>query len=150
DEDYSYLKDPSKRSDFWDLIKYIPFNNAGDWYLSLGGEGRLRYEWYNNFRWNPDSPDQDGYLLQRYLLHADLPQGQCVRGFGQLQSSLEDWRAGGPRGTDENRLDVHQLFADFRWPFGEESGPEVALRVGRQEMLYGSQRLVSVRESPNI
>src|SRR5436309_15084384 len=49
DEDYSYLKDPSKRSDLWDPIKYIPFNYAGNWYLSLGGEGRLRYELYHNF-----------------------------------------------------------------------------------------------------
>jgi len=150
DEDYSYLKDPSKRSDLWDPIKYIPFNYAGNWYLSLGGEGRLRYELYHNFRWNPDSPDKDGYLLQRYLLHSDLHLGKPVRVFGQIQSSLEDWRAGGPRGTDKDQLDVHQLFADFRWPFGEEGGNELTLRAGRQEMSYGSQRLVSVRESPNI
>src|SRR3954470_22894774 len=72
DEDYLYLRDPAKRSDIWDPIKYITLNSAGDWYLSLGGEARERYEFYNNYRWNPASPDDDGYLLQRYLLHADL------------------------------------------------------------------------------
>jgi hypothetical protein len=70
--------------------------------------------------------------------------------FGQLQSSLEDWREGGPRGTDEDRLDVHQLFADVRLPIEPGRNDELTLRVGRQEMLYGSQRLISVRESPNI
>lgn len=150
DEDYSCLKDPSKRSDFWDPIKYIRLSDSGDWYLSLGGEGRWRYEYYNNYRWNPGAADRDGYLLQRYLLHADLHLGEPVRVFAQLQSSLEDWRAGGPRGTDEDRLDVHQLFADVRLPFGHKDGDGFTLRVGRQEMLYGSQRLVSVRESPNI
>src|SRR5690242_12812166 len=53
DEDYTYLRDPAKRTDFWDPIKYIPLNSDGDWYLSLGGEARERYEMYNNNRWNP-------------------------------------------------------------------------------------------------
>src|SRR5690242_4092498 len=72
DEDYSYLRDPAKRSDFWAPIKYIPLNGEGDWYLSLGGEVRERFELYNNNRWNPASPDDDGFLLQRYLLHTDF------------------------------------------------------------------------------
>src|SRR3954467_10292768 len=50
DEDYTYLRDPAKRSDVWDPIKYIPLNDTGDSYLSLGGEARERYELYNNDR----------------------------------------------------------------------------------------------------
>ncbi len=149
DEDFSYLKDPANRTDVWDPIKFIPFNDARDWNLSLGGEARLRYEYYNNLRWNPDSPDKDGYFLQRYLLHADLHMGEAVRVFGQLQSSLADWRAGGARPTDVDRLDVHQFFADFRVPLGDDDD-SLTFRLGRQELLYGSQRLVSTRESPNI
>src|SRR4051812_21761077 len=149
DEDYLYLRNPANRSDIWDPIKYIPLNNAGDWYLSLGGEARERYEYYKNYRWNPRALDTDGYLLQRYLLHADLHLGESVRVFGQIQSSLEDWRAGGPRPSDEDRLDIHQPFADARLWAGD--GKDAAtLRVGRQEMLYGSQRLISVREDPNV
>ena len=30
DEDYSYLKDPARRTDFWDPIKYIPFGHRED------------------------------------------------------------------------------------------------------------------------
>src|SRR5256714_3231665 len=150
DEDYLYLRDPAKRSDFFDPIKYIPLNSAGDWYLSLGGEVRERYELYNNNRWNPNSPDHDGYFLQRYLLHADLHLGPSVRIFGQLQSSLEDWRKGGPRPIDEDRLDAHQLFVDVKLPIDLGDRDEFTLRVGRQEMVYGSARLIGVREAPNV
>ncbi|MGH8650992.1 MAG: alginate export family protein [Gammaproteobacteria bacterium] len=149
-EDYSYLREPAKRSDIWDPIKFIPLNDDGTWYLSLGGAFRERYEFYNNYRWNPEPPSGGGYLLQRYLLHAGLHFGEWFRVFSQLQSSLEDWRNGGPRPTDENRLDVHQLFADLRLPLDQNDPNDFTLRVGRQEMSYGSQRLISVRESPNI
>src|SRR5262245_20238731 len=114
DEDYSYLADPDMRTDLWDPVKYIPLNERGDWRLSLGGEARERFEYYRNYRWDPDAPDQDGYLLQRYLFHADLHLGEAVRAFAQLQSSLEDFRAGGTRPTDENLADIHQLFGDIR------------------------------------
>lgn len=149
DEDYSYLKDTTRRSDFWDRIKYIPLNDAGDRYLSIGGEARWRYEYYQNSRWNAAAPDQDGYLLQRYLLHADVHLGESIRVFGQLQTSLEDWRAGGPRATDRDQTDIHQLFGDVQLWSGDNKD-SIILRIGRQEMLYGSQRLISVRESPNI
>ena len=33
DEDYSYLKDPDRRTDFWDPIKYIPIGDREDWYV---------------------------------------------------------------------------------------------------------------------
>ncbi len=38
-EDYSYLSDLAKRSDWLDPIKYIPLRpNEPYWYLTLGGE----------------------------------------------------------------------------------------------------------------
>src|SRR5262245_4054504 len=48
EEDYSFLKDPSRRTDFWDPIKYIPLWERDDWHLSFGGEIRERYEIYHN------------------------------------------------------------------------------------------------------
>jgi len=46
DEDYSYLRDLTRRTEFWDIIKYVPFNDKGKWYLSVGGEVRERYEYF--------------------------------------------------------------------------------------------------------
>src|SRR5215813_15065647 len=45
DEDYSCLTNPANRTDFFDPIKYIPLRrDAPDWYLTLGGEVRERFE----------------------------------------------------------------------------------------------------------
>lgn len=38
DEDYTYLRDPTQRTDFWDPIKYIALGSDPDYYLSFGGE----------------------------------------------------------------------------------------------------------------
>ncbi|GFO59562.1 alginate export family protein [Geomonas silvestris] len=148
DEDYRYLKDPARRTDFWDPVKYLPLNREGDWYLSLGGELRERYEFFENYNWR-EQPQDSGYSLQRYFLHADLHLGERVRLFGQLQSSLEYGRSGGPRpGVDRNQLDLHQGFLDL--DLVRDPQRTVTLRTGRQELSFGSQRLVSVREGPNV
>jgi hypothetical protein len=70
------------------------------------------------------------------------------RVFGQFMSALEDGRTGGPRPTDEDVGDLHQGFFDVKLDLGNKGN--LVTRVGRQEMYFGSQRLVSVRESPNI
>src|SRR5262245_65981118 len=46
DEDWSYLGDESRRSEWLDRLKYIPLNERG-WYLSLGGEARIRSEYFS-------------------------------------------------------------------------------------------------------
>ncbi len=147
DEDYSYLRDPTLRTDFWDPVKYIPLNESGIWYLSLGGEVRERYEYFSNPNWG-GGPPGSGYLLQRYFLHADLHIGEHVRLFTQLQSSLEDGRNGGPRPTDKDKLDLHQAFLDIRFYLGGDGS--FVLRSGRQELVYGSSRIIDVREGPNV
>jgi hypothetical protein len=147
DEDYRYLRDPARRTDLWDPLKYVPFSEAGSWYLSLGGEARERYEYFNHPNWGKD-PQDHGYLLQRYFLHGDLHMGEHVRLFSQLQSSLDEGRRGGPRPTDEDKLDLHQAFLDVRFNVGGNGS--FTLRSGRQELAYGSQRIISVREGPNV
>jgi hypothetical protein len=52
DEDWSFLRDRSLRQDFWDPIKYIPLRgDAGDWYLTIGGEVREVWEQIGNDNW---------------------------------------------------------------------------------------------------
>ena len=129
DEDYRYLRDPARRTDLWDPLKYVPFNESGSWYLSLGGEARERFEYFNHPTWGQD-PQDHGDLLQRYFLHGDLHLGEHVRLFSQLQGSLEDGRKGGPRPTDEDELDVHQLFLDLKFDLGP-SGRRASPRTWR-------------------
>lgn len=148
DEDYLYLQDKARDTDFWDPVKSLRLNEKGTWYLSLGGEARERYEYFANNNWGAGPQDAGGYFLQRYFLHGDLHLGDGVRFFGQLQSSLEDGRRGGPRPTDRDEFDLHQAFLDLKLATGGSSS--ITLRSGRQELAYGSQRLVSVREGPNV
>ena len=146
-EDWSFLREPAQRTDVFDAVKYLCFDTKSDWNLSFGGEARLKYELYSEPVLNQKPADDDGFLLQRYLLHADLHATPYFRVFGQLQSSLEDYRHGGPRPPDRDDLDLHQAFFDITAPLHESD--TLTLRAGRQEMAYGSQRLISVRESPN-
>jgi hypothetical protein len=144
-DDWSFLADPSQRSDFWDPIKYIPLGCEAC-YLSLGGEIREAFERVGNDNWGKQ-PYSNAFLLQRYMLHSDWHLGKRFRVFVQLKNGLEDFRAGGPRPIDEKRLDFEAAFLEV----GDTHKKNWAvLRVGRQELNYGSGRLVSVREGPNV
>jgi hypothetical protein len=146
DEDWSYLREDSKRTDRLDRLKYIPLNGHG-WYVSLGGEGRMRYEYFSQFAFGTRPQDSNGYFLQRYLVHADWHLGKKVRVFTQLQSGIENGRNGGPRLTDDDRLELHQAFLDLK--FGGENS-SVVLRMGRHEMDLGAGRLISSGEGLNV
>ena len=142
-EDYSYLKDPARRTDLFDPIKYIPLNDRGDWYLSLGGQARYRYELFNNNNFGAGPQDDDGYHLGRFLAHVDLHLGENLRSFFQIKSALEDDRVGGPRPIDADELDIQQAFVDLKVPLPVgPGGATVTVRGGRQELIYGAQRLI--------
>jgi hypothetical protein len=145
-EDWSFLDDASDHPDWLDPVKFIPLNGTNA-YLSFGGEARFKYERYDEPVFNQTPADHDGFWLQRFLLHADLYLGPHFRAFGQLQSSLEEFRNGGPRPADRDEFDLHQAFFDASTVWHD--GYEGTIRAGRQEMAYGSQRLISVRDSPN-
>jgi hypothetical protein len=145
DEDYRFLADPSQRTDLWDSVKYIPLDGAG--FLSLGGEARERFETYKNEFFKTNTNASNAYFLQRYLFQADYHPTGWLRVFTQLQSSLEGGRPGGPRRTDRDAIDMHQLFADLVEKISDDA--QLTLRIGRQEMSYGAERLIAAREGPN-
>lgn len=111
-------------------------------YISFGGDVRYQYFLFKNEEWGAAPADRDGYILMRYLGHADLHMGKHFRTFVQLQSSLAGGKEKPPSPVDENQLDLHQAFIDLKLK-------KFTLRIGRQEFSFGSQRLVSVREGPN-
>ena len=149
EEDWSYLSDKTKRREDLDRLKYIPLGkpDGRDWYLSLGGEARIRYEYFSQFNFGAGPQDDNGYLLQRYLLHTAAQLGRRVRIFAELQSGIGTWRNGGPRPTDDDRLDIHQAFLDLK--FGDRT-KSLTVRVGRHEMDFGAGRLISAGEGLNV
>lgn len=147
DEDWSALRDPAKRTDPFDPIKFIPLNVDGSWYATLGGELRERFESSRNPLFGLAAPARNDYLLHRAYLFADIHYGPNFRAFVQIASGLTAGWTGTPPATQKNDLDFLQGFGELSFPV--ETGA-VMLRAGRQEMSFGSSRLVSVRESPNF
>jgi len=145
DEDWSFLKDKSLRQDFWDPLKYVPLGHD-DWYLSIGGGSRQVLEQVGNDNWGKQNYTNQFYL-QRYVLHTDWHLGKHFRTYVDLKSDWESFRRGGPRPIDEKKLDFEEAFVELSTGEADRS---VALQAGRLELNYGSGRLVSVREGPNV
>lgn len=146
DEDYSYLKNGTSKPDMFDSIKYIPLGRD-DFYLSLGGQVRERYEYFNNASFGVGTQDNDGFYLTRFTAHADLHLGQNFRFFVQGKSSLEDGREGGPRSSDRDEAELQQAFFDLILPFTENF--KTTIRLGRQEVVYGTERVIGVSDWTN-
>ncbi|MCA9289315.1 MAG: alginate export family protein [Phycisphaerales bacterium] len=142
DENWSAFTPPADNPEFWDPIKNIRL--AEDVSLSLGGEARLRLEHWEDFAFA--QPNDDTFLLGRVLLHADLRAGEHIRAFVQGKSAfIVDDRdlPGGSRTLDVDTLDLQQGFGDFMFNLNDDASRRVTIRLGRQELAFGRQRLVS-------
>ena len=139
-EDYSYLDGPedSYRKDFFDPIKRIHLNE--DWTLSIGGSVRVRLEAETNKGFGSTVRAQDTFFLHQWRVHTDLKYRNNFRIFFEVINAQAEDRDLPLLGIHENRFDLHQLFIDVK-PLGEKT--PLTLRVGRQELQYGGQRLVS-------
>lgn len=148
DEDYAFLRDPARRTEPLDGLKFVPLGQDPAWYLSIGGEARMRYEYFREPGFGLRGLDHDDFVLQRFLLHADVHTGEHVRGFVQFVSGLQAGNESEPSPTQDDALDLQQAFADLST--GEVGTGRWRLRAGRMEMSYGSSRLVTARDAPNI
>lgn len=117
-----------------------------DWFLTVGGEAREAFEQVGNDNWG-EQPYTNTFFLERYMVHTDWHFGRHLRAFVQLKSGLESFRPGGYRPIHEKKLDFEAAFVEIGLTTGNNW---VTLQLGRQELNYGSGRLVSVREGPNV
>ncbi len=145
EEDWSVLRDPALRGDFFDPIKFIPLDAAGDAWLTLGADLREQLEYYDQQDFGT-GPDRDAYLLHRFYPYADLHLGASVRAFFMLKNALAFDTQNDPFPSQQNTIDVHDAFVDVVLRPGDVA---VTLRPGRQELLYGSGRLIDDRSGPN-
>ncbi|MBT4864372.1 MAG: alginate export family protein, partial [Planctomycetaceae bacterium] len=108
--------------------------------VSVGGELRHRHmNEYNRLR--PGGAVRSTYDLWRWRNYIDVRYSDSLRGYVEmLDASIvhEDLPA---TGIDLNRWNIQNAFVDLK--IGNRNCQPVYLRVGRQELLYGSQRLVS-------
>jgi hypothetical protein len=76
------------------------------------------------------------------MIHADLHVDD-FRTFIQLAHHDVYSKEGAVNATERSHVDIQQVFAQYILPQGW-------VRFGRQEMAFGTQRLVGYREGPNI
>jgi hypothetical protein len=148
DEDYSYLKDPAARTNPFDSLKYIPLDQRGDIYLTLGGQLRDRYESFQNYTFGSGPQSPNGYNLLRAMADADLHLGDNVRVFVEGLSATEQGRVGGPRASDFNAAALYQAFLDVKIPLSSETS--LTVRAGRQVIVFGAQRLIGVSDFTDV
>jgi hypothetical protein len=142
-EDYSYLANPDFRPQGLERLKFIAFDDNRDFWLSLGGEMRVRVDSVTNSQFGLH-PRHD-YLARytRWLLNGDLHYGSHVRLFVQLGYWTGAGRKPAAKTYDRSDVDVAQAFVDV-------SDLHWRLRAGRQELPLGDERLADTRESQNI
>lgn len=154
DDDFSYLDGPegSYVKDLWDPLKRIRLGE--DVVLRLGGEARGRMEAVTHKRYGVGErrrgnapPTQDTFFLHRYYYHLDVQYRKLFRVFFEGVSAFAEDVDQTPMPPPRDRWDIHQLFADLR-VLGEDI--PLALRFGRQELLYGKERLVSPLDWANV
>ncbi len=143
DEDYAYLDDhPEARgNDPWMQLKNIDL--GGELRLDLGGEFRLRIQNRTNQFFGTAPRTTNTQQNYRWMLHANIHYGRLVRVFVQGIHAHVEAQDGPFEPTQENHFDLHQAFLDVRL-LGEEV--PVTLRVGRQELNYGHDRMIGAFE----
>lgn len=141
--DFRYLDDPNNTStNLFDPLKRIRLGD--DWLFSTGGqvwnrsmnEGNSRLTDVNN-----------NYNLFRARAYTDLWYQDRFRVFAEFITAQDFDPELAPLPIDANHADFQNLFLDFK--VMEWEGKPIYVRVGRQEMLYGSQRLISTLDWAN-
>jgi len=142
-EDWSVIKDGLPDSDLFDPIKFIALDDSKRFWLSFGGQARLRLEGFDNFNFAQASASRndDTYFSSRLRLHGDLHLGDHLRLFFEAINAFTPERElpGGKRIIDVDSLAIRNAFLDIVFAFDNSS---LTLRVGRQDLLFGSRRLV--------
>ena len=127
DNEYRYLGDAFKRQRLGDDITY-----------DLGGEERLRYHHESTF------VRHDDFLLNRTRLFANFQVQDWFRVYTEAIDADEIGNRHKYRMSEVNRFDALNLFADGKL-LTEDQG-DLWLRGGRQQMVYGNNRLIGTRD----
>jgi hypothetical protein len=144
-EDCSELRGQDGSLSPLERLRYIPLDETGSVWLTFGGEYRIKTEYFNAPDFLLKPPDQRYTATgERALLHADLRTTAGFRVFVQLSAASEAGRRPVDYPFDRSRPDIAQAFVDV--PLLEGT----VLRVGRQELDSGGNRLIAVREAGNL
>lgn len=144
DIDFRYLDDPKNTDhDFFDPLKRVRIGD--DWLFSTGGSAWNRYMNEYNSRLGTTN---NTYHLSRARIYGDLWFRDDVRLFAEFMGAYSNGHDLPPLAIDRDRADFQNLFLDIKTINILEK--PVYVRVGRQELSFGSQRLVSPPDWANV
>ncbi len=153
DNDFSDKKDPEHDYLFGEEAKDLPLDDFGplDFLpdptkLSAGGEVRFRQMDEMN-RLRPGAPARGDYQLWRWRQYVNVQVSDWLRFYVEGIDASMDNNPLPVTGIDVNRWDLQNYFVDVR--FADLCDRPIWFRAGRQELQYGSQRLVSALDWAN-
>jgi hypothetical protein len=112
--------------------------------FDAGGTVRARGEVYDGRSFGLTGSGDDDYILWRVLTHAQLRSDDAWTAHLELGWHEQSGRDRAPAPTDQGRPDIRQAFVDVRlWD-------RTRIKIGRQELSFGTSRLVSTRDGPNL
>lgn len=137
--DFSYLKDPAyKGYHLGEQLKQIP---VGEGKLDIGGQYRLRYHHEQNMRGAGLTGRDDDFLLDRTRVYFDYRMNKRLRLFAEMLDAGSSYENFAPRQIEVQNADAQNLFVD--WVTLDQAEGKLTSRLGRQEILFGQQRLLS-------
>jgi hypothetical protein len=145
-DDFSFLKADSIQKKGLQKMKYISLSD--DVNVSFGGEIREQLQRYENINFGDVPPSHKSsntwQIWHRIMAHVNLEVGKKARVFAQLSSTYRFLNINPlTQEIDQNELSLHQSFIEYHF------NKKWTARIGRQEMSYGSHRLITFREGPN-
>jgi hypothetical protein len=148
--DFRYLDNPNNEEHFlFDSLKRI---HLGDnWLFSTGGEFRERYTTLENaYLYNKTKAlagDNEEFSVYRARLYGDLYYRDIFRLYGELTTADSTPQRVPRLSSDEEKIDILNLFVEVKaLPLCDSA---LYVRGGRQELLFGSQRLISPSDWSN-
>lgn len=146
DNDFRYKQQPNAPHFPGEELKDIPAGSLLDLdaveqlRISYGGEIRFRYLDETN-RLRPGGPGHTDYQQWRWRQYVDVKQSDWLRAYVEMIDASTFNNDLPLTGIDVNRWDLQNYLLDVQ--VTEVLDNPVWFRVGRQELLYGNQRLIS-------
>ncbi len=143
DLDFRFMDQPNFTSqDPWTPLKRIHLGD--DWMIATGGQSWVRTMNEVDSRL---TANDNNYTLFRFRPFVDVWYQDRIRFFAEFIYADSFFSDLNPLRIDINRSDLLNLFMDLRLAKFDDGS--AYLRIGRQELIYGSQRLISTLDWAN-
>ncbi len=113
--------------------------------VEIGGQIRFRAEVRQNADLSSDQSDARNFVGQRLRFHVRAKLSENVEAFAQFQDSRL-WGQELSTASNDNLTDLHQGYVQVK----DFLAPGLELKVGRQEFIYGAERLIGAFGWDNI